>query len=126
MMTTFAWLEAVYSQAGQFIGYIRPGATFDPSTGLLTLHLSLDGLQGTLFLPVILHVAYVQNFDPLVHIYSGPTAQATDFGVAAPQFTTFTVVSPQVAQRLYVFNPATGNYGWIDAAGVGPAGPPTR
>ena len=123
---TFAWLEAVYAEDGQFVGYVRPSAAFDPSTGMLTLHLSLDGLRGTLFLPVVVHVAYVQNFDPLVHIYSGPTAQAEDFGIAAPQFTTFPVVSPQVAQRLYVFNPASGNYGWIDVAGVGPAGPPPR
>jgi hypothetical protein len=47
-----------------------------------------------------------------------------DYGLAGPQFTIYTVVGPQVAGRIYVFNPTTLNYGWIDASGVGPSGPP--
>jgi hypothetical protein len=35
------------------------------------------------------------------------------------------VLAPQVAQRLFVLNPATGNYGWIDVAGIGPVAAPT-
>ena len=47
-----------------------------------------------------------------------------DFGVAAPQFTTLTVLGPQVGQRLLVYDLVTNNVGWIDAVGVGPAGAP--
>jgi hypothetical protein len=118
------WLYAVYDGTGAFLGYVRPAGGLAPVPGGFGLDLPAAALQGTLFLPAVLVPAYVQNFDPNVHIYSGPTAGAIDFGVAAPQFTTFTVVAPQVAGRLYVNNPATANYGWIDAAGVGPTGPP--
>ena len=79
--------------------------------------------------PQTLSLAYIQNFDPRVHIYSGPcrcTADPIDFGPAGPQFTTFTVAGPQVGDRIYVYNPVTNNYGWIDSSGVGPAGPPIR
>jgi hypothetical protein len=30
-----------------------------------------------------------------------------------------------VGGRILVLNTATGNYGWIDAQGVGPSGPPS-
>jgi len=81
-------------------------------------------LQGTLFLPAALMPAYVANFDAQAHIYSSPFASATDYGLAGPQYTTFTVVAPQVASRLYVYDPVTDNYGWIDVQGVGPVPPP--
>ncbi|MBI3970944.1 MAG: hypothetical protein HY332_06615 [Chloroflexi bacterium] len=126
-----SWLQALYERGdGGFLGYVRRPAIFDPPTGTLRLDVPLaalastQGMPGTLFLPARLVPAWVQNFDPEVHIYSGPTAGAVDYGVAGPQFTTFTVVAPQVAGRLHVFNPVTQNYGWIDAGGVGPAGPP--
>ncbi|MGH2355421.1 MAG: hypothetical protein ACRDI2_00420 [Chloroflexota bacterium] len=122
----FAWLQAIYDD-GQFVGYIRPSAAFDAATGAVRIAVSADAVdreRGTLFLPVVLRPAYVQNFDPAVHIYSGPDDKAVDYGVAGPQFTTFVVVAPQVGQRLFVYNPTTDNYGWIDAAGVGPVGPP--
>ena len=58
------------------------------------------------------------------HIWSSPFKDGADFGVAAPQFTTFTVLGPQVGQRLLVYNPVTNNSGWIEALGVGPVGSP--
>jgi hypothetical protein len=90
--------------------------------GVLRLRLPVGAPQGTLFLPAVVVPAYVQSFDPELHIYSGPFRDAIDFGVAAPQYTVFTVVAPQVGSRLFVHNPATQNYGWIDVRGVGPAG----
>ena len=92
---------------------------------MLTAAVSLDAMQGTLFLPAIITPAYVQSHDPLVRIWSAPTADAVSFGVAGPQFTTYTVVAPQISGRLFVFNPVTSNYGWIDVSGVGPTGPPS-
>ena len=90
----------------------------------LVYRLPLSLLEGTLFLPVRLQPAQVSNFNGETHIWSSPFKDAANFGVAAPQFTSFTVVGPQVGQRILVFNPVTANYGWIDALGVGPVGSP--
>jgi hypothetical protein len=104
----FTWLQAIYDDTG-FLGYLRPPAEFDAATNSVTLRPSASSVTGTLFLPSVLVPAWVANFDPEVHVYSGPTASADDFGVAGPQFTTFPVVGPQVAHRIYVFNPITEN-----------------
>jgi hypothetical protein len=77
-----------------------------------------------LVLPVALQPAFVQNFSAESHIYSNPNSDAVDFGIAGPQFTTFTVVAPQVGGRIYVLNPQTKGYGWINASEVGPASAP--
>lgn len=123
----FAWLHGAYVR-GRFVGYRRPDARFDALSGSLRLRLPLGDLQsspeGTLFLPAVLQPSWVQSFVPDLHIYSGPTDGAVDYGPAGPQLTIYTVVGPQVGSRIYVFNPATLNYGWIDASGVGPSGPP--
>jgi hypothetical protein len=126
----FAWLRGLY-EGGAFLGYLRPDAQFDPATGMLTAAVPLQVLleaapgRGMLFLPAMIEPAYVANHGADLRIYSGPTAGAEDFGPAGPAFTTFTVLAPQVAQRLFVLNPATGNYGWIDVAGIGPVAAPT-
>jgi hypothetical protein len=120
----FTWLQAIYDGQGNFLGYVRSPADFDASRGANLLHTTVGGLQGTLFLPVTLTPAWVQNFDPLVHMWSGPTLEARDFGFAGPQFTTFTVEAPQIVDRLFVYSPVVNNYGWIDIGGVGPSGPP--
>jgi plastocyanin len=120
----FSWLQAVYDSSG-FLGYIRESAEFNPATGMVTIRVPVNALTGTLFLPVIIAPAWVQNFDASAHLYSGPTGNAVDFGLVGRQFTTFTVVGPQVGGRLYVYNPLTANYGWIESAAVGPSGPPS-
>lgn len=122
----FAWLQEIDNpDDGSFSGYIRPPADFDPTTNSVTIHPGVASLQHTLLLPAVLVPAWVANFDDSVHIYSGPDSAAIDFGVAGPAFTTFSVVAPQVGSRLYAFDAASSNYGWIDVSGVGPAGPPT-
>ena len=119
----FVWLQAVYDQ-GAFLGYVRPAADFNPATGNLSLHLPISSLEGTLILPAVMIPAAVQNFDPNAHIFSSWAVNASDFGVAGPQFTTFTVVGPQVGSRVFVYDPISGNYGWLEVAGVGPGGLP--
>jgi LysM repeat protein len=115
------WLMEVDDPAtGAFLGYMPVSGTPDPTTGQLVLSLQLNQLHGTLFLPVVLHAAFVRNFDPQVHIWSSPFAGATDYGVAAPQWTRMQVLGPEVSQRLPVLNAFTGEAGWVDAAGVGP------
>lgn len=65
---------------------------------------------------------WVENFVS-TPIWSGTDAAAINFGDQA-QFSSFLVVTPQAGSRLYVFNPRSGNYGYVDAAAVGPSGPP--
>jgi hypothetical protein len=81
-------------------------------------------MRATLVLPVALRPAYVANFVPGLRIWSGPYEGAKDFGPAGPLLTTYTVVAPQVGDRIYVLNEVTKNFGWIDASGVAPTGPP--
>ena len=118
---SFAWLVADYGPDGEFIGYLRPQATFNPETNSVSMALPVDQLQGTLFLPVFLTPSWVQSTRASAHIYGSPMPDAVDFGLAGPQFTVFPVVAPQVAGRIKVFNPVTEGYGWINAADVGPA-----
>ncbi|NBT04668.1 MAG: hypothetical protein EBS94_14855, partial [Proteobacteria bacterium] len=119
----FGYLVSVNAPDGSFFGYLRAPAIFEPSTGRQTWPMTAKALDSTLFLPVALTPAYVQNFSADTHIHSGPDALAVDFGVAGPAFTTFTVVGPQMGNRIYVYSPVTRAYGWVDASGVGPSGP---
>lgn len=57
-------------------------------------------------------------------LWSGPDSQAVSFG-QVPQWSHFQVVAPQQGPRLYVFNPRTNNYAYIDAAAVGPSAAPS-
>ncbi|MBI3973280.1 MAG: hypothetical protein HY332_18555 [Chloroflexi bacterium] len=117
-----AWLRAI-DDDGRIVGYVRP-APATPEAGAVSLDVPSQGITTAQFVPAMAATPWVQNHDPNTRIYSGPTPDAVDFGVAAPQFTTFTVVGPQAGGRIFVFNPFTQNYGWIDAVGVGPSGPP--
>ncbi|MDP8925153.1 MAG: hypothetical protein M3O34_20100 [Chloroflexota bacterium] len=65
----------------------------------------------------------------LTELWSHPTdgPGVTSFGTTSAQFCSFQVVQPPNGPRLYVFNPYTGNYAWIDADAVGPVpDPPER
>jgi hypothetical protein len=121
---SFAWLLSV-DEDEQFLGYLRVPGAFEPATSSLVYRLPASLLGQTLLLPVCVEPTWVMNHDPLARIWSGPTRGAIDFGAAAPQFTHMDVVGPQVGPRVFVFNPFTADYGWIDAEGVGPVGPPT-
>jgi len=115
----FAWLVAEYD-VERFVGYIRPVADFNPETNSVTVHVPVQGMTGTLFLPTVIVPATVLSLDPDAHLYSAAGADGEDFGPIGPQFTALTVVAPQLRQRLYVFNPRTENYGWVDVNAVGP------
>jgi hypothetical protein len=120
--TQMAWLREV-TFSGTFAGYFRDAATFDAATNSLITQVAAGSLSGTLLLPTFIVPAFVANFDASAHIFSSPFPDATDFGVAGPQFTRFKVVAPQVIDRIYVFNEASQGYGWIEADKVGPASP---
>jgi hypothetical protein len=65
---------------------------------------------------------WVENFMPTA-LWSGADANAASFGVQ-PAFSSFLVSLPQTSSRLYVYNPRTHNFAFIDAAACGPSGPP--
>jgi hypothetical protein len=121
---TLAYLHSIASASGSFVGYVRAPAEFDSTTSRQTWTLSAGEVSDLLLLPAILQSAYVQNFKGEARIFSGPDEYAVDFGEAGPAFTTFIVVGPQVGGRIFVFSPVSRGYGWIDASGVGPSGPP--
>lgn len=66
---------------------------------------------------------WVQNHVPDAPLWSGPDTGAVAFGTRA-QWSYFLVAGPAVGGRLYVHDQAHKNYAWIDAAAVGPSGPP--
>ena len=59
-------------------------------------------------------------------MWSGPAGSGgvVSFGATSGPFCSFLVVRPPDNGRLYVFNPFSENYFWIDAEAVGPVGPP--
>lgn len=68
---------------------------------------------------------WVQNHME-TELWSGCDGKAVSFGRVA-QWSYFLVVAPQGKEtRLYVMNPKTRNYAYIDARAVGPSGPPPR
>jgi hypothetical protein len=119
-----AYLHSLRAPGGQFQGYLRAPAAFDGATGSQTWTLDARASTDLLVLVAAIQPGYIQNFDAAAHIYSGPDDLAVDFGEAGPAFTTFTVVGPQVGTRIYVYSPVSKGYGWVDAASVGPSGPP--
>ncbi len=119
-----AYLHSLRAPDGKFQGYLRAPAAFDGATGSQTWTLDTRASTDLLVLVAAIQPGYVQNFDAGARFYSGPDNLAIDFGEAGPAFTTFTVVGPQVGARIFVYSPVSKGYGWIDATGVGPSGPP--
>jgi hypothetical protein len=68
---------------------------------------------------------WIQNYR-ITDLWSGASSgpDTVSFGATSGQFCSFLVVIPPEGDRLYVFNPYTQDYFWIDAADVGPSGPP--
>ncbi|HEX2922916.1 MAG TPA: hypothetical protein VHS28_02675, partial [Chloroflexota bacterium] len=62
---------------------------------------------------------WVQNHQE-TQLWSGVDSNAVSFA-SVPQWGYYMVVSPQVGTRLYVFNPLTRNYAYVEAAAVGPS-----
>jgi hypothetical protein len=61
--------------------------------------------------------------DRPVTLWSGTDNYAVALGTL-PQWSALLVVRPQSGAWLYVYNPATHNYAYVEATAVGPAGPP--
>jgi len=120
----FAWLAEV-RQSGQFVGYRRLDTTYDGTSNTLQATMSLAELDDTLLLPAILEPAFAHASDPNVHLWSSAIPDgAVDFGVLTDPNALLTVVGPNVAGRLYVYDPVSTSYGWADADAMAPAGVP--
>lgn len=66
---------------------------------------------------------WVQVLVPTASLWSGPDSHAVQLGSAA-QWAYLRVDRPMSGTRLYVFNPATNGYAYVDRAEVGPSGAP--
>ncbi|MGE3268172.1 MAG: hypothetical protein AB7P40_05455 [Chloroflexota bacterium] len=70
---------------------------------------------------------WVKNYK-ITGMWSGPTDApgVVNFGNTTQQFCSFRVVEPPNGPRVYVYNPYSKNYFWIDGDAIGPVGPPER
>src|SRR5262249_33873695 len=69
-------------------------------------------------------VGYVQTTAPDAALHSRfDPGTSVQFGVRSP-FTFLQVMEPQVGARLLILDPDSNNYAYINAADVGPSGPP--
>jgi hypothetical protein len=65
----------------------------------------------------------------ITEMWSGPAGEpnVVSFGTTSAQFCSFQLVRPPDNPRVYVLNPYSNNYFWIDADAVGPIpNPPER
>lgn len=102
-------------------------------TGPTSAALAVQGLA--LVIPILLvlvssSIVPASAFDPWwvqttqeTQLWSGPDSKARSFGTVA-QWSYLQVVAPQSGPRLYVLNPSTRGYAYVDAAAVGPSAPP--
>ena len=67
----------------------------------------------------------VRTTNPDAHAFAHEGPGAIDFGPVGPVGTVLTVIGPQLEGRLFVFNPVTENYGWVNLTDtVAVDGPP--
>ncbi len=67
----------------------------------------------------------VRTTNPDAHAFAHEGPGAIDFGPVGPAGTVLTVIGPQLEGRLFVFNPVTENYGWVNLTDtVAVDGPP--
>ena len=60
----------------------------------------------------------VKTIDATVHVYAHEGPSAIDFGLVGPSGTALTVIGPALEGRVFVFNPMTENYGWVNLTDV--------
>ena len=82
----------------------------DPAKANLPL---LPPAEATLALP-----SSVKTISATVHVYAHEGPAAIDFGLVGPSGTALTVIGPALEGRVFVFNPVTENYGWVNLAEV--------
>jgi hypothetical protein len=99
-------------------GYVAAG----PASRTVTV-VAGQGAEADFVLRPAFAPFWVEAFAPSVTIWSGPDSKAVAFGTR-PQWSHFLVAAQQEGPRLEVWDPLSKNYEWVEAAGVGPSGPP--
>lgn len=93
----------------------------DQATGVLTANLNFIGsVLGVVTNPV----GWYQTLNPSTNLYSGFDPSSSQVFGTLPQWSYVMATEPQVGTRLYVINPLTHNYAYVNATDVGPSGPP--
>ena len=100
-------------------GFVAAGSASQTVTVVAGQGAEADFTLAPAFVPF-----WVESFVPGATLWSGSDSKAVAFG-ARPQWSYFLVVASQRGQRLEVWDPSTRDYAWVDAAGVGPSGPPS-
>ncbi len=89
---------------------------------LFSLSMILAVLASSAISVVAYAPSWVQSLQE-TQLWSGPDSKAISFGTV-PKGRSFLVVTTQNGPRLYVLDPGSNNYAYIDAAAVVPSGPP--
>lgn len=105
---------------GTFVIFPPQNVSLNQSTG--TIMVTTQAL-GSAVTAITNPVGYVQTLKPTQLYSSFDPNNAQVFGTK-PQFAYLKVVEPQVGLRLYVQDPDTGNFAYVNAADTGPSGPP--
>ncbi len=99
-------------------GFVAAGSASQTVTVVAGQGAEADFTLAPAFVPF-----WVESFVPGATLWSGSDSKAVAFG-ARPQWSYFLVVAEQRGPRLEVWDPSTKDYAWVDAAAVGPSGPP--
>ncbi len=106
---------------GTFVLFGPSYTTLDIAAGTLTVFTQAIGSVLSVVTNPVGYVQTVSSDAPVSSSFDPNTSQT--FGTKPAQ-SYLQVVEPQVGTRLLVLDPATGNYGYVDAKDVGPSGPP--
>ncbi|HEX6511399.1 MAG TPA: hypothetical protein VF157_03810 [Chloroflexota bacterium] len=106
---------------GTWVLFPDSSTTLDTTRGLLAVRTQA---LGSVVSVVTNPVSYVQTLTARAELYSNfdPTLSIT-FGTKS-QFSYLRVLEPQVGGRLFVLDPDTGAYAYVNAGDVGPSAPP--
>jgi len=106
---------------GTFVLFAPEHASLNTTTGTVTV--TTQAIGSTIAV-VTNPVEYVQTLQPNTPELSSFDPNASQSFGDKPQFSTLQVVEPQIGNRLLVLDPDTGNYSYVNATDVGPAGAP--
>ena len=106
---------------GTFVLFPPQNVSLNTTAGTVTANTQALGSVVSVVSNPVGYVQTLQPDTPELSSFDPNTSQT--FGTK-PQFSYLQVVEPQVGDRLLVLDPDSGNYSYVSAAAVGPAGPP--
>lgn len=120
-------IVVVASACGSLPSVPNPFATSATPRPTITPPAQLTPTPAPEVVPEPFELYWVRNHR-ITELWSGTSVGpgTISFGATSRQFCSFLLVLPPEGDRLYVLNPYARDYLWIDAADVGPAGPPEQ